>query len=179
VTAGNAWLNLTRWPTVRPGPLYNVLTSILLLAVGAFKLWFWASRVTHLSPAKGCQEYGFFFARIRLNSLGFRVLNLVLSFLVLLACFSLLLLFAAKEMACFSGIQIRQSGMAHITKASRPYIDATALETIRSGRYSDYSLLRIWSWPAWSSWLLSLRSNGTNSAVSIRCHQWARRYPSS
>jgi hypothetical protein len=97
VTAGNARLDPTRWPTVRPDTLYNVLTSLLLLGVGAFQLWFWAWRVTQPNPAEGCQEYGFF-ARIRLNSLGFRVLNLVLYSLVMFTCVTLLLIFAAKEL---------------------------------------------------------------------------------
>ena len=98
VTAGNASLDPTRWPIVRPGQLFNVLTSLLLLAVGAFQLWFWAGRVTQVNSMRDCPQYGFFFARIHLNSLGFRILNLVLYSLVLLACVSLLLIFAAKEM---------------------------------------------------------------------------------
>lgn len=97
VTAGNARLDPTRWPLARPSTLYNVLTSLLLLAVGAFQVWFWAWRVTHAIPAEGCPQYGFFFARIRLHSLGFRVLHLVLYSLVLCACTVLLLVFAAKE----------------------------------------------------------------------------------
>ena len=36
VAAGKASLDPTRWPVVRPTALYNVLTSLLLLAVGAF-----------------------------------------------------------------------------------------------------------------------------------------------
>ena len=99
VTAGNARLDPTRWPTVRPGILYNMLTSLLLLAVGAFQLWFWAWRVTQPSAAQGCQEYGFFFARIRLNSLGFRILNLVIYSLMLVACTTSLLIFAAKKLS--------------------------------------------------------------------------------
>jgi hypothetical protein len=97
VTAGNARLDPTRWPIVPPGVLYNVLTSLLLLAVGAFQLWFWAWRVAQPSRAEGCQEYGFFFARMRLNSHGFRVLNLVLYSLVTLGSTVLLLIFMVKE----------------------------------------------------------------------------------
>jgi hypothetical protein len=98
VTGGNARLDPTRWPTIRSGALYNVLTSLLLLAVGAFQLWFWAWRIAQPGPVGGCQEYGFFFARIRLNSLGFRVLNLVLYSLVMFACLTLLLVFAARKL---------------------------------------------------------------------------------
>jgi hypothetical protein len=36
LTAGDARLDPMRWPIVRPSHLYNVLTSLLLLAVGAF-----------------------------------------------------------------------------------------------------------------------------------------------
>jgi hypothetical protein len=98
VTAGKASLDPARWPVVRPTALYNVLTSLLLLAVGAFQLWFWASRVTQPSSAQDCQQYGFFFAGIRPKSLGFRILNLVLHSLGTLMCVILLLIFVAKEM---------------------------------------------------------------------------------
>jgi hypothetical protein len=40
VTTGKASLDPTRWPVVRP-TAHNVLTSLLLLAVGAFQLWSW------------------------------------------------------------------------------------------------------------------------------------------
>lgn len=97
VTAGNARLDPMRWSVVPLGVLYNVLASLLLLAIGAFQLWFRAWRVPQPSLTDGCQEYGFFFARIRLNSLGFRVLNLVLYSLVMFACTVLLLIYGAKE----------------------------------------------------------------------------------
>jgi hypothetical protein len=57
VTAGKASLDPTRWPVVRPTALYNVLTNLLLLAVGAFQLWFWqVQRKTAHSMASFSQE---------------------------------------------------------------------------------------------------------------------------
>lgn len=57
VTAGKASLGPTRWPVVRPTALYNVLTSLLLLAAGAFQLWFWqVQRKTAHSMASFSQE---------------------------------------------------------------------------------------------------------------------------
>ena len=57
------------------------------------------SAVVLASSAQYCPQYGFFFARIRLKSLGFHILNLVLYSLVMLMCVILLLIFAVKEMS--------------------------------------------------------------------------------
>ena len=92
LTAGKANLDPTRWPVVRSTVLYNVLTSLLLLAVGAFQLWFWQVQ------RKTAHTMASFSTRIRLKSLGFRILNLVLYSLLVLMRVILLSIFAVKEM---------------------------------------------------------------------------------
>ena len=56
MTAGSASPDPTRWPVVRPGPVYNVLTGLFLLAVGGFRLWFWARGVTQSSLTQESQR---------------------------------------------------------------------------------------------------------------------------
>ena len=75
----------TRYPQVWTGEVYSVLNFLLLVAVASFQLWFWFSRVPQLD-SQSCQEYGFFFAKIRLNEKHFEILNIVFYFLLLSCC---------------------------------------------------------------------------------------------
>ena len=74
-----------RFPHVWPGRVYSALNFLLLVAVASFQLWFWFARVPQLN-GQSCQEYGFFFAKIRMNKKGFEVLNIVFYFLLLSSC---------------------------------------------------------------------------------------------
>ena len=75
----------TRYSQVWTGEVYSVLNFLLLTAVASFQLWFWFSRVPQLDK-QSCQQYGFFFAKIRLNEKSFEVLNILLYFLLLSCC---------------------------------------------------------------------------------------------
>ena len=90
LTGYNPALDPTRWHQVRPGDVYSVLNFLLIAAVASFHLWFWFHRVPELD-GQACQQYGFFFAKIRLNRKGFEVLNLLFYFLLL--SFSAIMLF--------------------------------------------------------------------------------------
>ena len=85
LTGYNPALDPFRFPHVPPGKVYSVLNFLLLVAVASFQLWFWFARVPHLD-GQACQEYGFFFAKIRLNRQGFEVLNIVFYSLLLSSC---------------------------------------------------------------------------------------------
>lgn len=74
----------------------NFLNSLLLVAVLAFQTWFWISRVPR-SGMSTCSQYGFLFTRIPLDSMGFRVLNLTLSLLLLLIVLGFLIADAFAE----------------------------------------------------------------------------------
>ena len=85
LTGYNSAFDPTRWHQVWSGEVYSVLNFLLLVAVASFHLWFWFHRVPQLD-GQACQQYGFFFAKIRLNRKGFEILNLLFYFLLLSCC---------------------------------------------------------------------------------------------
>lgn len=80
----------SRYPRVAPGPIFSFLNFLLLLAVSSFQLWFWFVRAS-AARTFGCQEYGFFFARVRLDQKGFVVGNILLHFFILFVCMGVLI----------------------------------------------------------------------------------------
>lgn len=97
LTGYNPAFDPFRFPHVWPGRVYGILNFLLLVAVASFQLWFWFARVPQLD-GQVCQEYGFFFAKIRLNKKGFEVLNIIFYFLLLLSCAIVLSMTALLEM---------------------------------------------------------------------------------
>ena len=87
----------TRYPRVPTGPVYSLLTFLLLVAVATFQLWFWFARVPTLSQ-RNCQEYGFFFAKVKLNAKAFTTVNIVFYMLLLISCIIILLITLGKKM---------------------------------------------------------------------------------
>jgi hypothetical protein len=85
----NANYDPTRWPRVKASGTYSVLSFLLLIAVASYQLWFWFARVPDLN-GQDCEEFGFFFARVRLNTKWFEILNIVFYFLLLLNSFVML-----------------------------------------------------------------------------------------
>ncbi|KAH7333171.1 hypothetical protein BKA65DRAFT_507317 [Rhexocercosporidium sp. MPI-PUGE-AT-0058] len=82
-------LDPTRHPRVRAGKLFSRLNFFLLVIMCIFQLWFWIGKVPSLARDR-CTEFGFLFARVRLNQRGFAVVNVVLYFLLLLFCLGIL-----------------------------------------------------------------------------------------
>jgi hypothetical protein len=126
-----------------------------------------ASRVTQPSSAQDCRQYGFFSARICLNSLGFRILNLVLYSLVVLVCVTLLLIFAEKEMGLLQQSQDSQTryNTVYFWRDSSLWVDAVILAINKRRLFNSCNHFRTLSLPPWSSWPLSSRSNGTLHSV--------------
>ena len=85
LTGYNPALDPIRFPHVWTRKVYSILNFLLLVAVASFQLWFWFARVSQLG-GQGCREYGFFFAKIRLNEKGFEVLNTLFYYLLLIYC---------------------------------------------------------------------------------------------
>ena len=96
VTRCNPRFDPTRNPRVHAGPVYSQLTFLLLVAVASFQLWFWFARVPALSQ-RNCQEYGFFFAKIRLDAKAFTTVNIVFHMLLLISCIIVLLISLGKR----------------------------------------------------------------------------------
>ena len=99
LTGYNPALDPFRFPRVRPGHVYSVLNFLLLVAVASFQLWFWFARVPQLD-GQACQEYGFFFAKIKLNEKSFGVLNILFYFLLLTSCAIVLSMMALVKGKC-------------------------------------------------------------------------------
>ena len=103
-----------RFARVDRGPIFEIVNFLLLVAVVVFKLWFWfevagenGAGVSGFrfgdggGSVVGCQEYGFFFSKVRLDGKGLVVGNILLAFVVLvgvsLFVFSCFLLMCAVE----------------------------------------------------------------------------------
>jgi len=89
LTKSNPKYDPTRWPRVEISSTYSVIQFLLLVAVASYQLWFWFARVSELDR-QDCEEFGFFFTRVRLNAKWFQILNIVFHFLLLLFCFIML-----------------------------------------------------------------------------------------
>ena len=166
MTARKASLDPTRWPVVRPAALYNVLASLLFLAVGAFQLWSWASRVTQSSSSQDCQQYAFFFARIHLKSLRFRILKLVLYSLEMLVCVILLLIYLRqRKWVSFGEARL---GTVHFWKDSSLWVDVVILAISKRRLFNSYNHFRV---VVATVVVLAteLRTNGTHSVAPTRC----------
>ena len=96
LTGYNPAFDPTRWQQVWSGEVYSVLNFLLLVAVASFHLWFWFHRVPQLD-GQTCQQYGFFFAKIRLNRKPFEILNIFFYFLLLSFCAIMLFTTALKK----------------------------------------------------------------------------------
>lgn len=91
LTCCDPLLDPSRFPVATPpSPVYAILNALLLIAALGFQLWFWIAKVTR-TTGNGCEEYGFFFSKFRLNSMGFRILNILLSAFVFTTCIVLLI----------------------------------------------------------------------------------------
>ncbi|KAL6890943.1 hypothetical protein GGI43DRAFT_210699 [Trichoderma evansii] len=76
--------DVTRHTLVVASPEFDIIQNSLLLAVCAFKLWFWSTEVLMTNNQVGCPEFGFLFCRIRLTATSMRVVNLVLDSLMII-----------------------------------------------------------------------------------------------
>jgi hypothetical protein len=84
-TRNNPAWDPTRWPVTTPSPAESVLRFLLISTVAAFQIWFWSARVPQLDGLL-CNEYGFLMAKVSLNLLAMRVINLLLYISVLVFC---------------------------------------------------------------------------------------------
>lgn len=67
----------SRFPRVPVPPrLFLRLHGVLVIAAFSFQMWFWATKVPQFGRRE-CVQYGFIFTKVRLDSVGIRVMNLV------------------------------------------------------------------------------------------------------
>lgn len=67
LTCCDPYWDPTRWPKVDPGRLTANLSFILLVGVLVYQYWFWFAHMPSLDDIN-CQQYGFLFGQVRLNS---------------------------------------------------------------------------------------------------------------
>lgn len=87
VTGCSPFWDPSRWPRVPPTTLYTILNLWLLMAVSCFQMWFWTTGIKIMAKDSGCQEYGFFFTMVPLDS-DLSVATNILFTLALLVCCS-------------------------------------------------------------------------------------------
>ncbi|KAF2122244.1 hypothetical protein BDV96DRAFT_563152 [Lophiotrema nucula] len=91
LTCCDPYWNPSRWPLVSQSPLQANLSFIMLLGLLVYQYWFIFDRIPDLDRVN-CDEYGFFFGQLKLNSRTFIVLNaLFFFFLGLVALYILIL----------------------------------------------------------------------------------------
>ncbi|KAK7184393.1 hypothetical protein PSPO01_09427 [Paraphaeosphaeria sporulosa] len=114
LTACDPYWDPTRYPRVNLGAMSANLSFTLLIGVLVFQYWFWFDRVPDLDH-RSCQQYGFVFGEVRLNSKASVVLHALMYFWLGLVCIYILLL-KLRAMAGFPdpGAESRRPKRAHI-----------------------------------------------------------------
>ena len=82
LTCFDPFLDPSRWPALPEPTIYSTVQYFVLAVLAAFQVWFWGVRVR--SGHQQCDQYGFFFARVRLNGVGFVTFNILLNVALLI-----------------------------------------------------------------------------------------------
>lgn len=114
LTACNPYWDPTRYPRVNLGAMSANLSFTLLIGVLVFQYWFWFDRVPDLDH-RNCQQYGFIFGEVRLNSKASIVLHALMYFWLGMVCLYILVL-KLKAISGFPdpGAEGRRARKAHI-----------------------------------------------------------------
>ncbi|KAL5414204.1 hypothetical protein PMIN03_003287 [Paraphaeosphaeria minitans] len=114
LTACDPYWDPTRYPRVNLGAMSANLSFTLLIGVLVFQYWFWFDRVPDLDH-RNCQQYGFVFGEVRLNSKASVVLHALMYFWLGLVCIYILLI-KLRAMAGFPdpGAEGRRPKRAHV-----------------------------------------------------------------
>ncbi|KAG4436666.1 hypothetical protein IFR05_007845 [Cadophora sp. M221] len=124
-------LDPTRHPRVGVGKIFSRLNFSLLVTVCIFQLWFWIGKVPPLGH-EGCTEFGFLFARVRLNQRGFVVVNVILYFLVLLFCVAILGISVGKRWGLLEDKEGRSIGRVRLTALQelQTFVNVTVISIV-------------------------------------------------
>jgi hypothetical protein len=107
----------TRWPRTKPpSKIFNVLYSILLLAVLVFQFWYWAVRVMR-DVGVDCDTFGFLFTRVELWSPALRWLNVALSGILAASIATLHLV----RLCCAPETENQESGLGEFGQRARVF----------------------------------------------------------
>lgn len=80
------WWDTERWRRARTGWLLRACTGLMFGALLGLQIWFWCAGV-YARPADtdmGCQQYGFLFGQVRLDSSGMTAVNIIIHLAMLL-----------------------------------------------------------------------------------------------
>ncbi|KAL7954744.1 hypothetical protein V8C34DRAFT_293568 [Trichoderma compactum] len=78
-----------KWTREIHVPVYSVSTMVVLVVISSLQLWFFSTYM----PTRGhqCEYYGFFFTKVKLDNVGFIVVNIILHIIVILVCVGIVL----------------------------------------------------------------------------------------
>lgn len=78
-----------KWTREIHVPVYSVSSMMVLVIISSLQLWFFSTYM----PTKGrqCEYYGFFFTKVKLDNVGFIVVNIILHIIVILVCVGIVL----------------------------------------------------------------------------------------
>lgn len=86
LTCCRPWWDTERWRRVRMGWLYKAGTRLMFGALLSLQVWFWCAGV-YVRPAgtdMSCQQYGFLFGQVQLDSPGVTAVNIIIHLAMLL-----------------------------------------------------------------------------------------------
>lgn len=91
VTCCRPWWDPGRWARIKLGWLFRVFSYSMYGALLILQMWFWCSGVherrktdAKLDPDTKCEQFGFFFAQVRLDGPGIVTANIIIHFSMLL-----------------------------------------------------------------------------------------------
>ncbi|KAI3391957.1 hypothetical protein diail_6395 [Diaporthe ilicicola] len=95
MTCCRPWWDPERWTRIKMGWLFRVFTSSIYGALLGLHVWFWCTGVhdrrkmdatsdTGTGTGTDCEQFGFFFAQVSLDSPGMVTANIILHFTILL-----------------------------------------------------------------------------------------------
>ncbi|KAM0259113.1 hypothetical protein ACHAQJ_003484 [Trichoderma viride] len=78
-----------KWAKEINMPIYSVSTIILLVIMSALGVWFFTTYI----PTRGrqCEQYGFFFAKTKLDNVAYMVVNIIFYITIILVCVAIAL----------------------------------------------------------------------------------------
>lgn len=85
LTCCHPWWDTERWNRIRMGWLFRTGMALMFGTLLGIQIWFWCTGV-HIRPPgtdSSCQQYGFLFGQIRLDSPAFTAINIILHIVML------------------------------------------------------------------------------------------------
>lgn len=86
ITCCHPWWDTERWSRMRMGWLFKSGMGLMLGALLGLQIWFWCTGVYERPTGTdtSCQQYGFLFGQVQLDSPAITAVNIILSLAILL-----------------------------------------------------------------------------------------------